>query len=56
MRRAAHELIGHPDDVNYASAALVSTDFLKAYVLGDRQALAKLNTGKDAKGAVWLKR
>lgn len=53
---AAHELIGHPDDVNYASAALVSTDFLKAYGLGDRQAWTKLNTGKDAKGAVWLKR
>jgi alpha-beta hydrolase superfamily lysophospholipase len=53
---ATHELIGHPDDANYVSAASVSTDFIKAYGLGDRQALAKLGTGKDAKGASWLKR
>lgn len=53
---AAHELIGHPDNANYASAVSVSTDFLKAYGLGDRQALAKLSNSKDAEGATWLRR
>jgi alpha-beta hydrolase superfamily lysophospholipase len=52
---AAHEMIGHPDDANYASAVSVSVDFLKAYGLGDRQALAKLGS-EDSKGASWLKR
>jgi alpha-beta hydrolase superfamily lysophospholipase len=53
---ATHELIGHPDDANYASAASVSTNFIKAYGLGERQALANLDTSKSAKGASWLKR
>ena len=53
---AAHELIGHPDDPNYASAVSVSIDFLKAYGLGDRAAKAKLNSRSDAKGLSWLAR
>lgn len=53
---AAHELIGYPDDTNYASAVSVSTEFLKAYGLGDRQALAKLSSSKDAEGASLLRR
>ena len=53
---ATHEVIGHPDDANYPSAASVSINFLKAYGLGDRKALATLNNSKDAKGTVWLKR
>jgi hypothetical protein len=53
---ATHELIGHPDDANYASAASVSTDFIKAYGLGERQALANLDTAKNANGVSWLKR
>lgn len=53
---AAHELIGHPDDTNYASAVSVSTEFLKAYGLGDHRALAKLSSSKDAEGASWLRR
>jgi alpha-beta hydrolase superfamily lysophospholipase len=53
---AAHELIGHPDDANYASAVSVSTDFLKAYGLGDRLAMKRLAKSKGTRGTVWLKR
>jgi alpha-beta hydrolase superfamily lysophospholipase len=53
---AAHELIGHPEDANYASAVAVSTHFLKAYGLGDRKAIETLSQSKDAQGVVWLKR
>jgi alpha-beta hydrolase superfamily lysophospholipase len=53
---AAHEMIGHSDDVNYASAAKVSITFLKAYGLGDKSASAMLRSGENAKGASWLRR
>jgi hypothetical protein len=53
---AAHELIGHPDDANYASAASESIAFLKAYGLGDQRALTILRNGKDASGASWFRR
>ena len=53
---AAHELIGHPDDANYASAASVSIAFLKAYGLSDRAAVIMLRSGKDVRGASWTRR
>lgn len=53
---ASHELIGHPDDPQFASALLASTNFLKAYGLGDRAAKAKLTGKKDNAGVVWVTR
>ena len=53
---ATHEMIGHPDDTNFASAVSVSVNFLKAYGLGDRKAMTMLNTIKGANGVGWLKR
>jgi len=53
---AAHELVGHPDNANYASVVSVSIDFLKAYGLDDRMAMTALNDGKDAEGVHWVRR
>ena len=53
---ATHELIGHPDDANYASVVSVSIDFLKAYGLGDWMAMATLNNSKGARGVSWFRR
>lgn len=50
---AAHELVGHPDDPNFAPAVAASTAFLKAFALGNQRAKASL-AGK-AKGT-WIVR
>lgn len=52
----SHELIGHSSDPDFASALLVSTNFLKAYGLGDRAARAALAKSKDAAGMNWITR
>ena len=51
---AAHELVGHPGDPNYAPAVAISVRFLRAYGLGDRSAKASLGKGDSA--ALWVKR
>jgi alpha-beta hydrolase superfamily lysophospholipase len=53
---AAHELIGHPDAANYASAVSVSIAFLEAYGLGDPKAKRTLSTNIGANGASWISR
>jgi dienelactone hydrolase len=54
--KATHEMIGHPDDADFASAVSVSINFLKAYGLGDRKAMTMLNTTKGANGVSWVRR
>ena len=53
---ATHELIGHPDDPAFAPALLVSTNFLKAFGLGDRKAKAALSASKNGTVATWITR
>jgi len=53
---ASHELVGHPNDPGFASALLTSTNFLKAYGLGDRAAKAALARGANAAGVNWIRR
>lgn len=53
---ASHELIGHPNDPEFASAVQVSTNFLKAYGLGDQAAKTVLIKNKNAAGVNWIMR
>lgn len=53
---AAHELIGHPDDPNFAAAIAASTRFLQAYALNDRAAKAALGRGAAGGQGSWSTR
>lgn len=52
----AHELIGHSDDANFATAVGASTNFLRAYALGDVRARKRLGTSADTARARWIRR
>lgn len=52
----SHELAGHPDDPAFASALLASTNFLKAYGLGDKTAKVALDKGMNDVRVSWIRR
>lgn len=55
-RGSSHELIGHPNDPNFASAIKTSTRFLQAYALGNRTAKTSLGKSVNSAAATWVRR
>lgn len=53
---ADHEFIGRPTDVNFAGAAAVTTDFLRAYALADKRARKRLTNATDTATVTWTRR
>lgn len=53
---AAHDLIGRPDDPNFASAIAASIRFLRAYALDDTATKKALADEKDTATAHWTRR